>query len=61
METSVSQVEEVSPTGISTPKPQSQEESNEPVTAPSVGIDTYIKFGPQNGEIIEDTNKVTFE
>lgn len=29
--------------------------------APSIFINTDIKYGPRNGEIIEDTNKVIFE
>lgn len=50
---------------VSTQKPvstQRNEVLKSPSPAiPSISIDTYIKSGPRNNEIIDKTNKVTFE
>jgi len=32
-----------------------------PETKPAISINTYITSGPEEGEVIEETNKVTFE
>lgn len=42
-------------------KPVTKPQKEEPLPQPTVSVNTYIKFGPRNGEVIEETNRVTFE
>ena len=43
------------------PKPIIESQKKEPVKGPVVLVDTFIKYGPLEGEIFDDTNRVIFE
>ena len=43
------------------PKESKPSEKKPPETKPAISINAYITSGPEEGEVIEETNKVTFE
>lgn len=49
------------PTPESAPKPTTESTPKSTETEPTISINTYIISGPKEGEVIDETNKVTFE
>jgi len=49
------------PTSEPAPKPETESAKKSEESEPTISVNTYIISGPEKGEVIAETNKVTFE